>query len=91
MIQDARRIFKIKKNSNSLEKQLDEKQIIRETLLQNIQNCSYDSTVANSNHIVGKASFENINSLYDKSKMTSNKSDQIDDNDNQNNNEPESE
>ena len=70
----------------SLEKLLDEKQTIIETLLQNIQSCSYNNTVANGNHKVGKVSFGNLNSPDEKNKMISNKSNQVDDDDNRNNN-----
>ena len=65
-----------------------EKQIIIETLLKNIQNCSYNNIVANSNHKVDEASLKNLNSplLSSKSKMISNKSSKVDDDDNQNNN-----
>ena len=55
-------------------------------LLQNIQNCSYNNIVAYSNFKVDKVSFENLNSPYQKSKMISNKSNQVDEDDNQNNN-----
>ena len=60
----------LNKHIQSLEKQLDEKQIIIETLLQNIQNCSYNNIVANSNHKADKVSFENLSSPHEKSKMT---------------------
>ena len=76
----------LNKHIQSLEKQLDEKQIIIETLLQNIQNCSYNNIVANSNHKADKVSFENFNSPHEKSKMISNKSSQVDEDGNQNNN-----
>ena len=56
------------KHIKSLEKQLDEKQIIIETLLQNIHNCSNNNIVANSNHKADNGSFENLNS-HQKSKM----------------------
>ena len=55
-------------------------------LLQNIQNCSYNNIVAYSNFKVDKVSFENLNSPYQKTKMISNKSNQVDEDDNQNNN-----
>ena len=74
------------KHIQSLEKQLDEKQIIIETLLQNIHNCSYNNIVANSNHKADKVSFENFNSPHEKSKMISNKANQVDEDDNHNNN-----
>ena len=54
--------------------------------MQNIHNCSYNNIVANSNHQVGKVSFENLNSLHEKSKMIFSKSHKVDDDDNQNNN-----
>ena len=57
-----------------------------ETLLQNIQNSSYNNIVANGNHKVDKVSFENANSPHEKSKIISNKSNQVDDGDNQNKN-----
>ena len=38
-------IFGLNKHIQSLEKQLDEKQIIIETLSQNIQNCSYNTSL----------------------------------------------
>ena len=76
----------LNKHIQSLEKQLDEKQIIIETPLQNIQNCSYNNIVANSNHKADKVSFENCNSPHEKSKMISNKSTQVDEDDNHNNN-----
>ena len=57
----------------------DEKQIIIETLLQNIYNWSNNNIVASSNHKADKISFENLNS-HEKSKMISNKSNQADDN-----------
>ena len=71
------------KHIKSLEKQLDEKQMIIETLLQNIHNCSNNNIVANSNHKADKGSFENLNS-HEKSKTICNKSNQADD-DSQNN------
>ena len=71
-------IFALNKHIQSLEKQLDEKQIIIETLLQKIHNCSYNNIVANSNHKADKVSFENFNSPHEKSKMISNKSNQVD-------------
>ena len=70
----------LNKHIKSLEKQLDEKKIIIETLLQNIHNCS--NLVANSNHKADKVCFENLNS-YEKSKMISNKSNPADDDDSQ--------
>ena len=73
------------KHIKSLEKQLDEKQIITETLLQSIHNCSNNNIVANSNHKVDKVSFENLSSPHERSKMISNKSNQADDADSQNN------
>ena len=73
------------KHIKSLEKQLDEKQIIIETLLQNIHNYSNNKIFANSNHKADKVSFENLNSPHEKSKMISNKSNQTDDDDSQNN------
>ena len=76
-------ISALNKHIKSLEKQLDEKQIIIETLLQNIHNCSNNNIVANSNHKADKGSFENLNS-HEKSKVISNKSNQADD-DSQNN------
>ena len=75
-------ISTLNKHIKSLEKQLDEKKIIIETLLQNIHNCS--NLVANSNHKADKVCFENLNS-YEKSKMISNKSNPADDDDSQNN------
>ena len=36
----------------NLQKQLDEKQIVIETLLQNIQNCTCNNIVTNGNHKV---------------------------------------
>ena len=79
-------ISALNKHIQSLEKQLDEKQIVIETLLQNIQNCSYNNIVANSNHKTDKVSFENLNSPHEKSKMISSKSNQLDEDDNHNNN-----
>ena len=79
-------ISALNKNIQSLEKQLDEKQIIIEALLQTIHNCSYNNIVANSNHKADKVSFENFKSPHEKSKMISNKSNQVDENDNHNNN-----
>ena len=79
-------ISALNKHIQSLEKQLDEKQIIIETLLQNIHNCSYNNIVANSNHKADKVSFENFNSPQEKSKMISNKSNEVDEDDNHNNN-----
>ena len=76
-------ISALNKHIKSLEKQLDEKQIIIETLLQNIHNCSNNNIVANSNHKADNGSFENLNS-HEKSKMICNKSNQADD-DSQNN------
>ena len=76
-------ISALNKHIKSLEKQLDEKQIIIETLLQNIHNCSNNNIVANSNHKADKGSFENLNS-HEKSKTICNKSNQ-DDDDSQNN------
>ena len=79
-------ISALSKHIQSLEKQLDEKQVIIETLLQSIQNCSYNNIVANSNHKADKVSFENFNPPHEKPKMISNKSNQVDEDDNQNNN-----
>ena len=79
-------ISALNKHIQSLEKQLDEKQIIIETLLQNIHHCSYNNIVANSNYKADTVSFENFNSPYEKSKMISNKSNQVDEDDNHNNN-----
>ena len=79
-------ISALNKHIQSLEKQLDEKQIIIETLLQNIHNCSYNNIVANSNHKADKVSFENFNSPHEKSKMIFNKSNQVDEDGNHNNN-----
>ena len=76
-------ISALNKHIKSLEKQLDEKQIIIETLLQNIHKCSNNNIVANSNHKADKGSFENLNS-HEKFKIISNKSNQADD-DSQNN------
>ena len=67
-------ISTLNKHIKSLEKQLDEKKIIIETLLQNIHNCS--NLVANSSHKADKVS-------YEKSKMISNKSNPADDDDSQ--------
>ena len=78
-------IFALNNHIKSLEKQLDEKQIIIETLLQNIPKCSNNNVVANSNHKADKVSFENLNSPHDNSKMISSKSNQADDYDSQNN------
>ena len=75
----------LNKHIKSLEKQLDEKQIIIETVLQNIHNFSNNKIFANSNHKADKVSFENLNSPHEKSKMISNKSNQTDDDDSQNN------
>ena len=72
-------ISALNKHIKSLEKQLDEKQIIIETLLQNIHNCSNNKIFANSNHKADKVSFENLNSPHEISKMISNKSNQADD------------
>ena len=72
-------IFALNNHIKSLEKQLDEKQIIIETLLQNIPKCSNNNVVANSNHKADKVSFENLNSPHEISKMISNKSNQADD------------
>ena len=76
-------ISALNKHIKNLEKQLDEKQIIIETLLQNIYNCSKNNIVSNSKHKADKGSFENLKS-HEKSKMISSKSNQADD-DNQNN------
>ena len=76
-------ISALNKHIKSLEKQLVEKQIIIETLPQNIHNCSNNNIVANSNHKADKGSFENLNS-HEKFKIISNKSNQADD-DSQNN------
>ena len=75
-------IFALNNHKKSLEKQLNKKQIIIETLLQNIHKCSKSKIVANSNHKADKVSFENLNS-YEKSKMISNKSNPADDDDSQ--------
>ena len=76
-------ISALNKHIKSLEEQLHEKQIIIETLLQNIHNCSNNNIVANSNHKSDTGSFGNLNS-HEKSKMISNESIQAD-NDSQNN------
>ena len=54
--------------------------------MQSIQSCSYNNIVANGNHKVDKVSFENLNSPHEKSKMIFNKSNQVDGDDSQNNN-----
>ena len=72
-------IFALNNHKKSLEKQLNKKQIIIETLLQNIHKCSKSKIVANSNHKADKVSFENLNSPHEISKMISNKSNQADD------------
>ena len=79
-------ISALNKYIQSSEKQLDEKQVVIETLLHNIQNCSYNNILANSNHRVDKVSLENFNSSYEKHEIISNKSNQVDEDDNQNNN-----
>ena len=79
-------ISALNKYIQSFEKQLDEKQIIIETLIQTFLNCCYNNKVANSNHKADKVSFENFNSSYEKHKIISNKSNQVDEDDNQNNN-----
>ena len=79
-------ISALNKYIQSSEKQLDEKQVVIETLLHNIQNCSYNNILANSNHRVDKVSLENFSSSYEKHEIISNKSNQVDDDDNQNNN-----
>ena len=79
-------ICALNKHIQSLEKQLDEKQIIIETLLQNIHNCSCNNIIANSNHKADKVSLENFNFPHEKSKMNSNKSNQVDEEGNHNNN-----
>ena len=79
-------ISALNKRIQSLEKQLDEKQIIIETLLQNIHNCSCNNIVTNDNHKVDRISFENLNSTHKKSKMMSVESNQVDDGNNQYNN-----
>ena len=76
-------ISALNKHIKGLEKQLDEKQIIIGTLLQNIHNCSNNNIVASSNYKADKGSFENVNS-HEKSKMISNQSNQAD-GDSQNN------
>ena len=76
-------ISTLNKHMKNLEKQLDEKQIIIETLLQNIHSCSNNNIVANSNHKADKGSFEKLIS-HEKFKTISNKSNQADD-DSQNN------
>ena len=79
-------ISALNKHIKSLQKQLNEKQIIIETLLQNIQNCSYNNIVAISNHKADKVSFEILKSPHEKSKMISNKSNQVDNENYKNNN-----
>ena len=79
-------ISALNKRIQSLEKQLNEKQIVIETLLQNIQNCSCNNIVTNGNHKVDKISFENLNSTHKKPKMISVESNQVDDGNNQYNN-----
>ena len=64
-------ITALKKHIQSLEKQLNEKQKIIETLLKNIRNWSYNNIIANGNHKVDKVSFENLNSPHQKSKLRS--------------------
>ena len=76
-------ISALNKHIKGLEKQLDEKHIIIETLLQNIHNFSNNSIVANSSHKADICSFKNLDSP-EKSKVISNKSNQAD-NDSQNN------
>ena len=75
-------ISALNKHLKSFGKKLDEKQIIIETLLQNVL---INNIVANGNHKAGKVSFENLNSPHEKSKMISSKSNQADDDDSQNN------
>ena len=79
-------ISALSKRIQTLEKQLDEKTIIIETLLQNIQNCSCNNIVTNDNHKDDKTSFENLNSTHKKSKMISVESNQVDDGNKQYNN-----
>ena len=52
----------LNKHRKSLENQLDEKQIIIHTLLQNNHNCSNSNIVANSNHKADKNDFQQIKS-----------------------------
>ena len=79
-------ISALNKHMQSLEKRLEGKQINIENLLQSIQNCSYNNIVANSNHEVDEVSFENLNSPHEKTKLISNKSNQVNEDNNQNNN-----
>ena len=79
-------ISALNKRIQTLEKQLDEKTIIIETLLQNIQNCSCNNIVTNDNHKDDKISFENLNSTHKKPKMISVESNQVDDGNKQYNN-----
>ena len=72
------------KHIKSLQKQLGGNQILKETLLQNVHNCSNKNIVVNSNHKADKVYFESFNS-HEKSKMISNKSNQVDDDDSHNN------
>ena len=55
-------ISALNKHVKGFEKQLDEKQIIIEALLQNIHDCSNNNIVTNSNLKADKGSFENLNS-----------------------------
>ena len=80
IVTEDTRIFKVKSVDQGIMKP------IIETLLQNIHNCSFNNIVANSNHKADKVSFKNFTSPHEKSKMISNKSNQVDENGNHNNN-----
>ena len=54
----------IEQTYTKFRKQLDERQGIKETLLKNIQNCSYDNIVVNGSHKVDKVSFEDPKSPH---------------------------
>ena len=54
----------IEQTYTKFRKQLDERQGIKETLLKNIQSCSYDNIVVNGSHKVDKVSFEDPKSPH---------------------------
>ena len=72
-------ICALKKHIQSLERQLDEKQIIIESLFKTIQTFSYNNTVANSNHKFDRVSLQNTNSSHGEMKIIDNNLNQIDD------------
>ena len=73
-------IYALKTHIDSLERQLNEKQTIIESLLKTFQTSSYNNTVTNSNHNIDRFLLQNINSPHGEMKtIDKSKLNQIDD------------